>query len=284
MSNVKTGLDYFPLDVDFFNDEKIEFISAKFGILGEIITIKLLARIYRNGYYLKWGEDECLLFSKKAGEGINVETIQEVVQELFTREFLDEKLYKKYNILSSRGIQKRYIEATKRRKNVSVVREYLLIDKHDIEHMPPNVSIITMERQVEKKQEDKANNKEETNNKKEKQNSPFEETWRQFVEMRKKIKKPMTDKAKELILAKLNKMASSESEKIAILNQSIMNSWQGVFPLKDTDNIDSSPPKYTRKEEPKLTPEEIQKNRAKLKELMGAFEGKFSIPKDIGEG
>ena len=52
-----------------------------------------------------------------------------------------------------------------------------------------------------------------------------------FAEHRKKLKKPMTDRAKELLLSKLSKMASTEQEQIAILNQSIVNGWQGVFPL-----------------------------------------------------
>ena len=52
-----------------------------------------------------------------------------------------------------------------------------------------------------------------------------------FAEHRKKLKKPMTDRAKELLLSKLSKMASTEQEQIAILNQSIVNGWQGVFSL-----------------------------------------------------
>ena len=52
-----------------------------------------------------------------------------------------------------------------------------------------------------------------------------------FAEHRKKLKKPMTDRAKELMLSKLSKMARTEQEQIAILNQSIVNGWQGIFPL-----------------------------------------------------
>ena len=52
-----------------------------------------------------------------------------------------------------------------------------------------------------------------------------------FAEHRKKLKKPMTDYAKKLLLNKLKKLAKTEQEQIAILNQSIENGWQGVFPL-----------------------------------------------------
>ena len=49
----KTGLDYFPFDIDFFDDEKIMAISGEFGIKGEITTVKLLCAIYRNGYFIE---------------------------------------------------------------------------------------------------------------------------------------------------------------------------------------------------------------------------------------
>ena len=53
-----------------------------------------------------------------------------------------------------------------------------------------------------------------------------------FVEYRKKIKKPMTEHAVKLMIGKLNKMTSSIEEQIEIINQSIVNGWQGLFPLK----------------------------------------------------
>lgn len=57
----------------------------------------------------------------------------------------------------------------------------------------------------------------------------------EFVKFRKLIKKPMTNKALELIIAKLNKLGSSDRERVAILNQSIERGWAGVFSLKDEE-------------------------------------------------
>ena len=61
-----------------------------------------------------------------------------------------------------------------------------------------------------------------------------------YVEMRKQIRKPMTDKAVTLAIKKLQELSAIpfsdtiDSEMaIQILNQSIMNSWQGLFPLKE---------------------------------------------------
>lgn len=55
-----------------------------------------------------------------------------------------------------------------------------------------------------------------------------------FVEMRKRIKAPMTERAISNLLAKLDRLAGDDDElKIKILEQSIFNSWKGVYELKD---------------------------------------------------
>jgi hypothetical protein len=63
-----------------------------------------------------------------------------------------------------------------------------------------------------------------------------------FVEFRKSIKKPMTDKAVLLLLGNLNKLSADLNEQIEILNQSIVNGWQGVFALKNDFNTNKSIP------------------------------------------
>ncbi len=57
---------------------------------------------------------------------------------------------------------------------------------------------------------------------------------RAFVAFRKDIKSVMTDHAIDLMLKKLEDMAPGDIPvKVAILNQSIMNGWKGIFPLGD---------------------------------------------------
>lgn len=55
------------------------------------------------------------------------------------------------------------------------------------------------------------------------------DVWEAYIQMRRQIKKPASKKAQELIVKKLLKMGGDMN---AILEQSIMNSWQGIFPLK----------------------------------------------------
>lgn len=56
--------------------------------------------------------------------------------------------------------------------------------------------------------------------------------WADFVEMRKKIRKPLTTRAVELICRKLEQFQLAGDDPITVLEQSIMNSWAGVFPIK----------------------------------------------------
>ena len=76
----------------------------------------------------------------------------------------------------------------------------------------------------------------------------LESTVRDFIDMRKTIKKPMTSKALELLFKNLEKLTNLEEEKIAILNQSIEHSWQTVYPLK-TNNMRNSSKGEIKEEE-----------------------------------
>ena len=61
-------------------------------------------------------------------------------------------------------------------------------------------------------------------------------TWNSFDEMRNKLRKPMTERAKELIVMELIKLKSLGNDPNAVLLESIRKSWQDVFPLKEKNN------------------------------------------------
>ncbi|KKK46857.1 hypothetical protein LCGC14_3161050 [marine sediment metagenome] len=58
-------------------------------------------------------------------------------------------------------------------------------------------------------------------------------TWDTFLEMRKKIKAPMTDQAIKLAINKLEKLKEEGYESEDVLNESILNNWKGLFPIKN---------------------------------------------------
>lgn len=57
--------------------------------------------------------------------------------------------------------------------------------------------------------------------------------WQEFEEHRKKLRKPMTDRARGLIVAELEKLKPDKPDDV--LMQSIRKGWQDVFPLKSNN-------------------------------------------------
>lgn len=123
---LKSGLEYFSHDVDLSSDPKIELLEAKHGLIGYGIYLKLLERIYRNGYYLSWDKNTALILARRVIVDINSMSgvINDAVEiALFSKEKLD-----KYGVLTSHGIQSRYLKSCVRRKMVTFIKELLLID------------------------------------------------------------------------------------------------------------------------------------------------------------
>ncbi|HGV8425653.1 TPA: DUF4373 domain-containing protein, partial [Enterococcus hirae] len=77
----KEGLDYFPLDVDVFEDEKIEAIAGEFGLKGEIAVIKLLCAIYKKGYFILWNDLTQATLLKRL-PGVSKEMLNQIVNRL----------------------------------------------------------------------------------------------------------------------------------------------------------------------------------------------------------
>lgn len=102
--------------------------------------------------------------------------------------------------------------------------------------LPDNVSgnVIVTEGNATDKEEDKEKEKKKKKEiKTYSDDAELNQAILAFMEFRKSIKKPMTDHAVGLLISKLNGMTSYIPEQIEIINQSIVNGWQGVFPLKD---------------------------------------------------
>ena len=126
---IKTGLDYFELDCQL--EEKIRLIQAEFGLKGFAIVVKLYQKIYGGfGYYCEWNDDSLLLFMSENGVSSRDEKnlMQEIVSACIRRNIFSEKLLNEFGILTSLGVQKRYLNATSRREKVELIKEYLLLD------------------------------------------------------------------------------------------------------------------------------------------------------------
>jgi hypothetical protein len=66
-------------------------------------------------------------------------------------------------------------------------------------------------------------------------NKEFNNIFKDYLKMRERIKKPATEKAISLVLKELHKYDIATA--IVMIEQSIINSWQGIFPLKTKSNL-----------------------------------------------
>lgn len=159
----KTGLDYFPLDCHM--DEKVELIEAEYGLKGFAIIVKLYQSIYSGfGYYCEWSPEISVLWAYRLGctqgvaignvgnscdervlSGFPKNLINEVVSAAIRRDIFSKDLFEKYGILTSSGIQKRYLSACYERKQIEMKKEYLLIS---IPKNQNNVAINSINRAI----------------------------------------------------------------------------------------------------------------------------------------
>lgn len=123
----KKGIDYYSMDATFLSDRKIRRILRKCGYESAAILVSLLGFIYRGEGYYVVVDDELFYDIEEELKGVPDDKIKEVIQCAVDCNLFDEKFYNSDNILTSAGIQRRYLEATKRRKN-SGIHSYCILN------------------------------------------------------------------------------------------------------------------------------------------------------------
>lgn len=92
-------------------------------------------------------------------------------------------------------------------------------------------------------------------------NIDLRNTIYEFIKMRKGIKKPITTYGLKKMLNKLDSLADNDKNKIAILDQSIMRSWAGIFELSSkggNNNGGNQQPEQPKVDTSKMTFEELE--------------------------
>lgn len=125
----KQGLDYIPWDLHAFDDMKILRLMRGNEPCAVSVFLYLLGFIYgERGYYMEWNEDVPFLISEKFG--ISEESAKSIVNRATNVGLFDKTMRDTYGILTSRGIQKRYLFIMKaaKRTHVKVKGKYALVD------------------------------------------------------------------------------------------------------------------------------------------------------------
>ena len=124
------GVEYFPLNVNFINDLKVRKLLLSCGAEAIAVLIYLLSTIYKDeGYYVEIHEDEIDLIALDVN--VTPEFVLEVINKACEVRLFDVNLYNNFNILTSKGIQERYLKITERRKNSVVITQFNLINVYN---------------------------------------------------------------------------------------------------------------------------------------------------------
>lgn len=120
----KTGLDYFPFDVNLLSDEKLVGPRMKHGMLAPMIYISLLRILYGDkGYYIDYRDKKSVIWKVlqdlQGPHQPAPEKVDRVISDLVDGQLFDAAQFKSGTITSTRS-QETYYSATVDRKSVTV--------------------------------------------------------------------------------------------------------------------------------------------------------------------
>lgn len=126
------GLDYFNIDINIFSDGKILKLMNRYGPIGFVSYITILAHVYANGYYLEYSIEDTtqLLLSRIGGKYFSGRNkIQELILFLAHIDLIDMKMLHQH-VVTSKGIQKRFLKMTKKRQNQDLSKYWIILDEN----------------------------------------------------------------------------------------------------------------------------------------------------------
>ena len=113
----KAGISYAGWNTDIFeNDTKIDELIDAQGWIGFSIYFYLCQRAYASdGYFYRWSYANAATTARRMGGGIRAETIKAVVATCLQIGLFERSLFDRVGVLTSKGIQRRYMEAIQKR-------------------------------------------------------------------------------------------------------------------------------------------------------------------------
>ena len=247
----KEGLDYFPLDCKM--DDKVYMIEVELGLEGFALFIKLLMKIYNENYYIEWNERKAKIFANQNNTNINV--VNELINVCLNEGLFDKKLYIKYQILTSNGIQKRYFHSIKTRKDIYIIKEYLVNGISNYFDKSINVNINSIK--------DTINPIKDTDYSHSKVKYSKEENSKEIKEIQNAISRSLAEKPIK------NKIEPIEFDRE-------IYSWHGIND-KDIERWEKAFPNINIGEQLMLIREYFKKNPKAAKDIEERFKNRFGI-------
>lgn len=241
----KDGLNYFPLDVDFFDDEKIKILEARYGADGITLYLYLLCRIYRQGYYIQVNEDFEYLVSAELKMG--ADKVKQVLTFLLSRSLFDNTLFQSDAVLTSAGIQKRWQIAKKEaaRKTPIEVGRFWLLKREETE---PCIKC-TLFDDCSGKNDNNSGKKEDNSGgktiKESKVNNniyiPFqpeelEQAFQTYLLVYSHNHGELLPEQIQILREELISLSSDAAERLAIVRKATTRGWKGFYPIRKQAN------------------------------------------------
>lgn len=129
----KQGLDYAGWSVNIFDgDTKIDKLLDAQGWIGFSIYFYLCQMAYKfDGYFYRWCFDDSSTTARRMGGGLRAKSVEETVRYCLQIGLFDRGLFEEWNILTSRGIQRRFLAAIQGRRVKSVIKNYWLLNDEE---------------------------------------------------------------------------------------------------------------------------------------------------------
>lgn len=258
----KDGLDYFPLDADFFEDEKIRILKARYGADGIILYIYLLCRIYKHGYYMKVNEDFEYLISDDLK--MSPDKVKQVLTFLLSRSLFDNTLFQSDAVLTSAGIQRRFQLAVKERakKNPIQAGRYWLLKEAETE---PFIRCTQFEGFSQKNNNNSGKNKDNSREQSLKEskvnndiyNTPFppelERAFQLYLSVREHNFGEIIPEQVQALREDLLSLSNEPAEQLAIIKKATAGGWKSFYKSKEKSGKKTQEKKDTGKKRSKFS-------------------------------
>lgn len=127
----KQGLDYAGWATNIFDgDTKIDRLLDAQGWIGFSVYFYLCQMAYKfDGYFYRWSYADSASTARRMGGGVKSGTVEETVRYCLQIGLFDQRLFDEWNILTSRGIQRRFFAVIKDKRRRAVITDYWLLEE-----------------------------------------------------------------------------------------------------------------------------------------------------------
>ena len=143
----KIGLNYFNIDTDRYSDIKIRKLKKQFKCTGLCVYDYLICSIYKNGCFLNFNEN--VIYDVAEYLDLEETEVINIIKFCVEIGFFDENLFNTKNVLTSNGIQKRYILICKNAKIKFDIPNFIIL-KNTEEITKTSVEIIKNTEEITK--------------------------------------------------------------------------------------------------------------------------------------